>query len=117
MPDNDNWTSESTSPRYKTGCGYMYVHLCTDADGRLVKVLANLGKSGGCQTCTIGGLIEMLNMALESGADPEQIRRRLRDQNCHMPGTDCGSCVDAVGRAIEGWMKKQKELSNGDATA
>lgn len=38
----------STTYRVKTGCKELYVHLCTDSDGHLIRVLADMGKAGGC---------------------------------------------------------------------
>jgi len=103
--------SGSNTYKYTTGCGNVYVTICSRESGSISKILVNIGKAGGCQTCTVGGLVEMLNYALSLGGDIEEIRRMLRDQNCHNPGTDCGSCVDAIGRALERHIKKMGGLN------
>lgn len=90
--------------RISTGCGNMYVQLCSK-DGELFEVFASLGKSGGCATCNTEALTRSITMGLRCGVDPNEYVRQLRHIACPRPivggGQEVVSCPDGIAQAIE----------------
>jgi ribonucleoside-diphosphate reductase alpha chain len=104
-------TSGSTV-RMTTGCGYLYVTINEDERG-LFEVFARMGKTGGCAASQTEATGRLISLALRSGIDPAAIVKQLKGIRCPVPAPlskeRCLSCPDAIGQALEVYMKSKGE--------
>ena len=105
----------SKTHRFSTGCGNLYVTVCRNIEtDKTSKIIVTLGKAGGCPSCTLAAISLMCDELLRLDCPPKTIARWLRGQSCHVPGSDCLSCVDAVGLAIERETGKENPITEND---
>lgn len=95
--------------KVKTGCGSLYVTI-NEMGGKPIEVFASIGKAGGCATCNMDALCRTVSIALRANVDIESIVKQLRNMRCPRPlilgGNMVLSCPDAVGQALEQYLKK-----------
>lgn len=89
--------------RKKTGCGYIYLTDCTDAEYK--EVFIKLGKTGGCPAAFLQALAKIISLGLRRKLENEDIVRMLLDIRCPQPmwsgGEQVLSCPDAVAKMLD----------------
>jgi len=95
--------------RMLTGCGKLYVTINEDEQG-LIEVFVNAGKSGGCVASQNEAIGRLISLGLRSGVDVQAIIKEMREIKCPQPAWQDGeliqSCADAIGRAIELYLRQ-----------
>ena len=93
-----------------TGCGNLYVTINQDEQGNIFEVFNQIGKAGGCADSQAEAIGRLISLALRSGIHPEEVIKELRGISCHRPfgfgPNRILSCSDAVGKAIEMYIKE-----------
>lgn len=93
---------ESITPRAKTGCGYLYLTVSTNADYE--EVFLKLGKTGGCPAAFLQALAMVTSVAMRAGVPREKIVKILSGISCPNPCWDGSvhnlSCPDAVSKML-----------------
>jgi len=99
--------------RLETGCGHMYVTINSDELGAC-EVFIQMGKVGGCASAQLEAIARLSSLALRSNVKLESIIRQLKGIRCPSPmwhnGTLITSCGDAVGHALENFVKTHNNL-------
>jgi len=99
--------------RLETGCGHMYVTINSDEFGAC-EVFIQMGKVGGCASAQLEAIARLSSLALRSNVKLESIIRQLKGIRCPSPmwhnGTLITSCGDAVGQALENFLKIHNNL-------
>jgi len=110
----------------QTGCGSLYVTINEDENGLPFEIFARLGKAGGCASAQTEGLGRSASLILRCGIDPREIVKHFKGISCDRP---CGvgpnkilSCPDAIGKALERYLREkalfkdeEKEKNEGQA--
>ena len=101
--------------RMLTGCGKLYVTINEDEQG-LIEVFVNAGKSGGCVASQNEAIGRLISLGLRSGIDAQAIIKEMRGIKCPQPAWQDGeliqSCSDAIGRAIELYLRQNGRLGS-----
>jgi ribonucleoside-diphosphate reductase alpha chain len=105
--------------------GTLYVTITEDEKGQPFEVFMTLGKAGGALMADVESLGRLISLALRSGIPIKEIYRQLRgissDRVIGLGPNKILSVPDAVGIAIERWMREkqgiQQELLPGSASA
>ncbi|MDD3633583.1 MAG: TSCPD domain-containing protein, partial [Candidatus Cloacimonetes bacterium] len=99
--------------RLETGCGHMYVTINSDELGPC-EVFIQMGKVGGCASAQLEAIARLSSLSLRSNINLEAIIRQLKGIRCPSPmwhnGTLITSCGDAVGQALENFLKNNNNL-------
>ena len=103
-----NNITPNKSPGIRTGCGWLYCNSLYE-DGKIIRVLPNMGKMGGCSSATISGIRHLINLALRKGATVDEIYNELVDIGCHRP---CGLGKNKTASCIDGMAKLIKQASD-----
>ena len=117
--------THGVTQRLETGCGHMYVTINTDEQGAC-EVFVQMGKVGGCASAQLEAIARLSSLALRSDVKLEAIIRQLKGIRCQSPmwhkGKMITSCGDAVGQALETFLKtwaggelKAVQVSSGEA--
>lgn len=102
-----------TTTKIATGCGNLYVTINEDEQGLPFEVFMQMGKAGGCAMSQLEAIGRLVSLALRSGIELNSIIEQLRGIRCPSPSWEKGgrifSCSDAIARAIERRLVKDKE--------
>jgi len=96
-------------------CGSLYVTMNNDDVG-FCEVFAKLGPHGNCINALLSTISTLTSLLLRAGVDPSFIIRRLKGIRCPFPSLIPGgvitSCPDAIGKAMEAYIKNQHIENN-----
>ena len=113
LPRARPYVTKGTTQRLETGCGHLYITINEDERG-LCEVFTQMGKSGGCTASQAEAVGRLISLALRSGIEPEAIVKQLKGIRCPSPLWQPGgmvlSCSDAVGKALERFVKERGTL-------
>lgn len=100
--------------KVKIGCGNLYITVNSDENG-ICEVFTNLGRGGGCPSQS-EATSRLISIALRAGVDVSEIIEQLRGIRCHstlrQKGLKVLSCPDAIGRALERYLKLNVDLKD-----
>ncbi|MCJ2556804.1 MAG: vitamin B12-dependent ribonucleotide reductase [Candidatus Thermoplasmatota archaeon] len=103
--------------KMRTGCGTLYVTINEDEHG-VCEVFSQMGKSGGCAMSQSEAVARLISLALRSGVRVEPLIRQIKGIRCPSPLMGKGgiilSCPDAVGKALERYMKRKHAMEAGE---
>jgi len=103
--------------KMRTGCGTLYVTINEDEHG-VCEVFSQMGKSGGCAMSQSEAVARLISLALRSGVRVEPLIRQIKGIRCPSPLMGKGgiilSCPDAVGKALEKYMKRKRAMEAGE---
>jgi len=103
--------TSGTTEKVLTGCGNLYTTVNADSLG-ICEVFTSTGRAGGCPSQS-EATSRLVSLALRSGISVDALTEQLRGIRCLSTVTkkknskeiECLSCPDAIGRAIEKYMK------------
>lgn len=94
----------SVTNRISTGCGNLYVTIGQDK-GRVIEIIATLGKSGGCAKAQLEGLSRCISLGLKYGVPLSEYVDELKEIQCQNTtwdkDTQIRSCPDAMSKVLE----------------
>lgn len=103
--------------KMRTGCGTLYITINEDEHG-VCEVFSQMGKSGGCAMSQSEAVARLISLALRSGVEIDPLIRQLKGIRCPSPLMGRGgiilSCPDAVGKALERYMKRRRAIEAGE---
>jgi ribonucleoside-diphosphate reductase alpha chain len=92
----------------------MFVHISEDDRGQPFEVFINLGKAGGAAMADAEAIGRLISLALRSGIPLGQVHRQLRgissDRAVGLGPNKVMSLPDAVGLALEEWMRAKQGI-------
>jgi len=95
----------------QTGCGSLYVTINEDENGLPFEIFARLGKAGGCASAQTEGLGRSASLILRCGIDPREIVKHYKGISCDrqigIGKNKVLSCPDAIGKALELYLKEK----------
>jgi ribonucleoside-diphosphate reductase alpha chain len=119
-------TLRGTTMRMETPLGTMFVNVTEDEKGQPFEVFINLGKAGGAAMADVEAMGRLISLSLRSGIPIQEVHKQLRgiasDRATGMGPNKVLSVPDAIGIAIENWLRQkqgvqQDLLAQGTATA
>lgn len=92
-----------TTPRTKTGCGWLYL-IDNTGDTEYPEVFFRLGKPGGCAQCMLQALGMAVSVGIRAGVPVEKYASMFKGIHCLMPHWDGPkqnlSCPDAIAKML-----------------
>src|SRR5688500_3423215 len=105
-------TLRGTTSRMETPLGTMFVNITEDDRGQPFEVFINLGKAGGAAMADVEAIGRLISLALRSGISIQAIHRQLRgiasDRAIGLGPNKVLSVPDAIGIALESWMRQKQ---------
>jgi len=105
-------TLRGTTSRTETPLGTMFVNITEDDLGQPFEVFINLGKAGGAAMADVEAIGRLISLALRSGISIQAIHRQLRgiasDRAIGLGPNKVLSVPDAIGIALENWMREKQ---------
>ncbi|MEO8576320.1 MAG: vitamin B12-dependent ribonucleotide reductase [Gemmatimonadales bacterium] len=105
-------TLRGTTSRVETPLGTMFVNITEDDRGQPFEVFINLGKAGGSAMADVEAIGRLISLALRSGISIQAIHRQLRgiasDRAIGLGPNKVLSVPDAIGIALESWMRQKQ---------
>jgi len=103
--------THGTTEKVLTGCGNLYVTVNSDDEG-ICEVFTSTGRAGGCPSQS-EATSRLVSLALRSGISVDAMVEQLKGIRCLSTVSrkktnseiECLSCPDAIGRAIERYIK------------
>lgn len=94
---------KGTTPEVKTGCGKMYVVLNHNLEGKIVEILPQIGKAGGCASAQVEAIARLASCLLRRGEPIAEVAAMLADIKCqhHNPAMGVRSCSDALASVLK----------------
>ena len=107
-------TLRGTTSRMETPLGTMFVNITEDDRGQPFEVFINLGKAGGAAMADVEAIGRLISLALRSGISIQAIHRQLRgiasDRAIGLGPNKVLSVPDAIGIALENWMREKQGI-------
>jgi ribonucleoside-diphosphate reductase alpha chain len=111
IPRPRQTVTQGTTEKVLIGCGNLYVTVNSDEVG-ICEVFTSTGRAGGCPSQS-EATSRLVSLALRSGISGDALVEQLRGIRClstvaakrSNPEIRCLSCPDAIGRAIEKYVK------------
>ncbi|MFQ6107521.1 MAG: vitamin B12-dependent ribonucleotide reductase [Thermoplasmata archaeon] len=117
MPRPRPTVTTGSTIKMRTGCGTLYVTINEDEHG-VCEVFSQMGKSGGCAMSQSEAVARLISLALRSGVEVDPLIRQLKGIRCPSPLMGKGgfilSCPDAVGKALEKYMRRKRAMVAGE---
>jgi ribonucleoside-diphosphate reductase alpha chain len=118
-------TLRGMTTRIETPLGTMFVNITEDEKGQPFEVFINLGKAGGAAMADVEAIGRLISLSLRSGIPIREVHRQLRgiasDRAIGLGPNKVMSVPDAIGIALENWMREkqgiQQELLKTEAGA
>jgi ribonucleoside-diphosphate reductase alpha chain len=118
-------TLRGMTTRIETPLGTMFVNITEDDKGQPFEVFINLGKAGGAAMADVEAIGRLISLSLRSGIPIREVHRQLRgiasDRAIGLGPNKVMSVPDAIGIALENWMREkqgiQQELLKAEAGA
>ena len=95
--------------RVKTGCGWTYITLNYNKEGKWFEVFVNMGKAGGCATSQVEALGRLISISLRKEVEIEDILRQLLGISCYRSCLESKSCSDATAVSIQKCINLNEE--------
>ena len=95
----------SVSRKLIVGCGSLYI-TTGSYNGRVIEVIASLGRAGGCASAQNEALGKVISLGLKWGVPIEEYVEELKGIGCPSPNLfpadeKCLSCADGFAKALE----------------
>jgi ribonucleoside-diphosphate reductase alpha chain len=101
-----------TTRRLDSTLGTMYVTITEDDKGQPFEIFVSLGKAGAPIMAAVEAIARLISLSLRAGVPIEDIYRQLRgissDRSAGLGPNVVKSVPDAIGIAIERWMKERE---------
>jgi len=118
-------TLRGMTTRIETPLGTMFVNITEDEKGQPFEVFINLGKAGGAAMADVEAIGRLISLSLRSGIPIKEVHRQLRgiasDRATGLGPNKVLSVPDAIGIALENWMREkqgiQQELLKAESSA
>jgi ribonucleoside-diphosphate reductase alpha chain len=105
-------TLRGTTMRIETPLGTMFVNVTEDDRGQPFEVFINLGKAGGAAMADVEAMGRLISLALRSGIPIQEVHKQLRgiasDRAIGMGPNKVLSVPDAIGIAVENWLRQKQ---------
>lgn len=114
-------TLRGTTTRMETPLGTMFVNITEDDRGQPFEAFVNLGKAGGSAMADVEAMGRLISLALRSGIPIREVHRQLRgiasDRAIGLGPHKVLSVPDAIGIALENWMREKQGIQQDLLTA
>src|SRR5437764_469173 len=105
-------TLRGITTRIETPLGTMFLNITEDDRGQPFEVFINLGKAGGAAMADAEAMGRLISLALRSGIPFRAVHRQLRgiasDEAIGLGPNQVLSVPDAIGIALEKWMREKQ---------
>jgi ribonucleoside-diphosphate reductase alpha chain len=102
--------NSSSTHRIKTGCGWLYITVCS---GDYKEVFFKLGKTGGCPASFLQALAMTFSMAWRAGVPLDSMVNNLQSIGCPnsmwSEGVQVLSCVDGIAHVLKPYCKEEEQ--------
>ena len=92
------------TPKYRMGCGSLYITVNWDENGEIYEVFISLGKAGHCTLAQGQAIARSVSIALQYGIPVSVIIKQFSGIQCPSQAWQDGqhiySCADAIAKAL-----------------